>query len=129
MRQPTAPTFTASISAYLLRIRQPRSIYGHGIVRRHRQGPERQAVRLAPITVGKVRSTFAVAGYESAVSNDNVALVQSTQSQLDLMYTREANVGMRSFVGVAPAVLDTQLPNTAVDMDFLHALNGSAVNL
>jgi hypothetical protein len=70
-----------------------------------------------------------VTGYGPGVWSDNVALVQSTQSQLNRMSGREANRDMRTSVGATPPVLSAEPPNTGVDLDFIEALNSSVVNL
>ena len=72
---------------------------------------------------------YLVRGYGPSVWKANIALVQSTQSQLDRLYGHEVNGDMRSSVARSAAVLDAEFPNTAVDLDFVHALNSGAANL
>ncbi len=75
-------------------------------------------------------SPHLVPGYGPGLWNDNVALVESTQTQLDRLYGHAVNREMRTSVGAASMPLpNADFPNTTVDAEFLQALIGSAVNL
>jgi hypothetical protein len=69
-----------------------------------------------------------VVGYGNSTWNSNVALVQTTEAQLDRMFQAQAD--RDNGVSVNPAVADDPgLPNLAVDLDFQQALQSGAVNL
>jgi hypothetical protein len=65
-----------------------------------------------------------VAGFGTSVWNGNVALVETTQAQLDNLYQAELERDMDIGVVNEPPPVDV-----AVDMDFQQALNAGAVNL
>jgi hypothetical protein len=69
-----------------------------------------------------------VSGYGLSVWNDNVALVQSSEVQLERLYDAETNRDMRAS-GDVGVVGDPSTPDISVDVDFLQALRGSAVSL
>jgi hypothetical protein len=69
-----------------------------------------------------------VSGYGFSDWNGNVALVQSSALQLERLYDAQVDRDMRA-VGDVGAVGDPSTPDIPVDLDFLEALRGSAVNL
>jgi hypothetical protein len=69
-----------------------------------------------------------VSGFGLSDWNGNVALVQSSELQLAWLYDAEVNRDMRA-VGDVGVVGDPSTPDILVDLDFLRALRGSAVNL
>jgi hypothetical protein len=69
-----------------------------------------------------------VSGYGPSDWNGNVALVQSSEVQLERLYDTQVNRDMRA-VGDVGVVGDPSTPDISVDVDFLQALRGSAVNL
>ena len=73
-------------------------------------------------------SPHLVPGFGASVWTANVALVQSTQSTLDHLYqiNSDRNTGM---IGDPALLREPGLASSAVDLDFLQALNNSAVNL
>jgi hypothetical protein len=69
-----------------------------------------------------------VSGYGLSDWNGNVALVQSSEVQLERLYDAQVDRDMRA-VGDVGVVGDPSTPDISVDVDFLQALRGSAVNL
>jgi hypothetical protein len=70
-----------------------------------------------------------VVGYGESVWRGNVALVQTTQAELDSAFKlqNDRDNGMLTFEPYL--VREPGLPTYAVDLDFLHALEISAANL
>jgi hypothetical protein len=69
-----------------------------------------------------------VSGYGPSVWNDNVAVVQSSELQLERLYDAQANADMRA-IGDVGVVGDPSTPDISVDIDFLQALRSGAVSL
>jgi hypothetical protein len=74
-------------------------------------------------------SPHLVSGYGASAWNGNVALVESTESQLQRLYQMQADRDNGVYVDRPIQVADPSAPTTAVDLDFLQALNNGAANL
>jgi hypothetical protein len=70
-----------------------------------------------------------VVGYGPGAWNGNVALVQSTETQLQRAYQAQADRDNGVYVDPQTVVQDPQVPSIAVDPDFLQALSNGAANL
>jgi hypothetical protein len=70
-----------------------------------------------------------VVGYGPSVWNGNVALVQTSQAQLDRVYQAQVDRDSGVYAAPSPVAEDPGLPNVAVDLDFLQALQNGAANL
>jgi hypothetical protein len=69
-----------------------------------------------------------VEGYGPSVWNNNVALVETTRSELAGLYQRQLDIA--NGVDVQPdRVVQQSVPNAAVGLDFQQALTSSVVNL
>jgi hypothetical protein len=73
-------------------------------------------------------SPHLVSGYGPSDWRGNVALVQSSDQQLARLYDAQVNLDMRA-LGDVGVVGDPSTPDISVDLDFLQALQRSAVNL
>jgi len=69
-----------------------------------------------------------VAGFGESSWSGNVALVETTESQLDRMYQAQMDRD-NGILGNEVVLDDPAAPNIAVDLDFLQALQSSAANL
>ena len=85
--------------------------------------------RAASAQIAINRGVRLVVGYGESVWRGNVALVQTTQAELDrtLQLQNDRDNGMLTFE--PNLVREPGLPSYAVDLDFLHALETSAANL
>jgi hypothetical protein len=71
-----------------------------------------------------------VPGYGPSLVRQNVALVESTQQELNQQYAAELAMNDQAMFGTGQATLATPTPMTqAVDADFLSALDNSIANL
>ncbi len=75
------------------------------------------------------RGPHLVIGYGESVWRGNVALVQTTQAELDRAFQLQNDRDNGEFVVEPPVVREPGLPSYAVDLDFLQALENSAANL
>jgi hypothetical protein len=69
-----------------------------------------------------------VSGFGMSTWSGNVALVESTESQLAAMYQAQVDRD-NGVISDQVMVDDPSAPNIAVDLDFLQALQGGAANL
>jgi hypothetical protein len=69
-----------------------------------------------------------VSGFGMSTWSGNVALVQTTETQLERAYQAQADRD-NGIVGDTVVADDPSAPSTAVDLDFLQALQNGAVNL
>jgi hypothetical protein len=69
-----------------------------------------------------------VVGYGPSVWRGNVALVQTTQSELDRAFEQQQNRENGVYVDSGPS-LQSSLPSFAVDLEFQQALDNGAANL
>jgi hypothetical protein len=78
--------------------------------------------------ISSADSPHLVQGYGPSVWNRNVALVQTTQSELDRLFQWQNECD--TAVAVDPTLVsEPSAPSNAVDFDFQHALDNSVVNL
>jgi hypothetical protein len=70
-----------------------------------------------------------VIGYGPSIWNGNIALVQTSQTQLERMYRAQTDRDNGVYVDPDRVLGDPNLPTLAVDLDFQQALQNGAVNL
>jgi hypothetical protein len=89
--------------------------------------PDTNAAQLARLQAERTNEHLVV-GYGPSTWQGNVALVQTTASQLQAVFQAQADRDNGVYVerGIAQ---DPATPNKAVDADFIEALNGGAANL
>jgi len=69
-----------------------------------------------------------VIGFGESVWRGNVALVQTTRAELDRTFQLQQDRDNGVFAEEPNVVREPGTPTTAVDLDFLQALENSAVN-
>jgi hypothetical protein len=79
-------------------------------------------------TIGSI-GPFLITGYGHSVWNANVALVQTTQSELDRMFRLQNDRDNGVLVDPDSLLQGPRLPEYAVDLDFQQALQTSVFNL
>jgi hypothetical protein len=70
-----------------------------------------------------------VAGYGASAWEGNVALAESSQSQLQALYQMQADRDNGVYTADTAQAQDPSVPGIAVDLDFLQALNNGVTNL
>jgi|SRR5947209_6187243 len=83
----------------------------------------------AAAQIASSRGSPLVVGYGESVWRGNVALVQTTQAELDRMFQLQIDRD-NGVLSIQPSVVrEPGVPGYAVDLDFLQALETSAANL